>query len=172
MTAQTESRALIQIVSAEDRNFAGVMECWPPEWKGPFANEVLDMAVAIRSGKVLIAVLRDSKRASPNPDQDPVLGWLLWDDRFCPGSLYVRKAAVRRENRKTGILGLLLTEAVDFGNRAGFRQILADMGPDSLVSEDYARRLGFEPIGQVKGLAAEDYVTTFWRLKPSAGKME
>jgi hypothetical protein len=163
---KTKSGALIRIMTAEDRNLAGILECWPPEWNGPFANEVLDIAVAIRAGKILIAGL--SQGPSDTPDRAVVLGWLVWDDRFSPGSLYIRKAAVHHKHREKGILGLLLTNLVAFATKAGFRQIITDTTPDSLAKPEYGRKLGFEPIGDVTSLAGEGIVTTFWRLKPAS----
>jgi hypothetical protein len=76
MPTETQSRTMIRITAAEDRDLAGVLACWPPEWKGPFANEVLDIAVAIRAGKVIIAALSQGGESS-TPDRDSVLGWLV-----------------------------------------------------------------------------------------------
>ena len=147
-----------------DQNFAGIIECWPEEWFGPYSASVLDAATAIRGGKTIVALLR----TRGDQKTDRVIGWLIWDDRFIPGCMYLRKAAVHKEYRKRGILGLLLSRAAEFAGPAGFRQIVGDLGADSLVSPEYARRLGFEPMGQVTGLAADGYVTTFYGLKPSS----
>ncbi len=160
--AQVERGIEVVVDCAVDRNFAGIMECWPEEWQGPFSAGVLDVATAIRSGKTIVAVLR----TGGNRETDRVVGWLIWDDRFIPGSMYLRKVAVHKDHRKKGILSLLLMHAVDLASRVSFHQIVGDLGPDSLISPDYAKRLGFEPIGHVTGLAGDGYVTTFYRLKP------
>jgi len=152
------------VTCAGDQNFPGIMECWPEEWSGPHSPAVLDIATAIRNGKAIVALLRKDG----DEKTDRVIGWLIWDDRFIPGSMYLRKAAVHKEFRKKGILGVLLMRAVDFAGHASFRQIVGDLGSDSLISPEYAKRLGFKPIGEVKGLAGDGYVTTFYVLKPKS----
>jgi len=162
MASETKSTRKLAIKCAEDRSFAGILECWPEESGGPYSSSVLDVAVAIRAGRIMVAELREGN----DLNKARVVGWLQWDDRFIPGSLYLRKVMVHKDYRRKGILGLLLARAVEFASKASFSQIVGDLGPDSLLSEAAARKFGFRPIGKVTGLAGERYVTTFWRLKP------
>ena len=122
--AQVQGGGSVSISCASDRSFAGVMECWPEEWPGPYSASVLDVAAAIRSDKIMVATLRTGSDAAT----DRVIGWLIWDDRFIPGSMYVRKVAVHKDHRKKGVLNLLLMHAVDLASRASFRQIVGGPG--------------------------------------------
>jgi hypothetical protein len=160
----------VGVACATDGHFAGILRCWPDEWGGRYASFVLDVATAIRAGKVMVAVVENGEDAKDQPDKEEVVGWLMWDDRFIPGSLYLRKAAVHKDYRNKGVLGVMLTRVVDFASKASFNQIVADLGPDSMITPEYAKRVGGQPIGEVRGLAGENYVTTFWSLKPRASR--
>ena len=157
----------VGVSCAADEHFNGIMQCWPDEWGAHVASFVLDVAVAVRAGKVMVATLQsDDPKQQLAPKERRVIGWIIWDDRFIPGSLYLRKAAVHKDFRNRGVLGAMLTRIVDFASEKSFTQIVADLGPDSSITAEYAKRCGGQPIGEVKGLAGDNYVTTFWSLKP------
>jgi GNAT superfamily N-acetyltransferase len=146
---------MVKIRQADQHDFRGCLECVPLEWR----TAGFEARLGVQLWKDYIFVAED--------DNKKIVGYLACDSEFFDADgFYLRTMLVHELSRRQGIGSELINTATKWAFSRGVRRVFVDV-PD----KGWARNLqkaGFEKVGEVKHLHAENVVYEVYSLKAAS----
>jgi GNAT superfamily N-acetyltransferase len=146
---------MVRIRQGDQHDYRACLDCVPGDWR----SAAFEARLGVQVWKDYIFVAED--------DGGTVLGYLACDSEFFDADgFYLRTLVVRDSGRQNGVGEALLREATSWAFSRGVRRVFTDVVTPMLAKT--LERGGFERVGEIRHMHAEDAVFMIYSLKAGA----